>query len=480
METLKEKTAKGLFWGAVNNGATQLLNIVIGIFLARLLSPGDYGLVGMLAIFSAIAGNLQSSGFSTAIVNMKAPTANDYNAVFWFNVLTSLALYAVLFFSAPLIAAYFRQPCLVGLSRLVFLSFVVASLGIAHNAYMFKNMMNRELAAIGVVALLVSGGAAIAMALGGMGYWSLAWQQIIYIALVNVGRYHFTPWRPSLRVDFSPIRRMFPFSVKILVTTIVNTVSSNILTVIFGRLYKPSAVGNFSQAYKWNFMAYSFVSGTVAQVAQPVLAAIADDAGREKRVFRKMTRFTAFLAFPAMLGFSLVADEFITITISRKWADSIPLMQMLCVGGAFMPLYTLFQNLAISRGRSDIYMWCNVMQIVLQVAIVMALHSYGIEAMVGAYTVFNIVWLGVWLASAGRLIGLRASEFLADVGPFAVAAAAVMGVAWALALPVEGVALRLLLKVVVAAALYFVVMRAARVQILQECMEFVKKRIGRK
>ena len=231
METLKEKTAKGLFWGAVNNGATQLLNIVIGIFLARLLSPGDYGLVGMLSIFSAIAGNLQSSGFSTAIVNMKSPTARDYNAVFWFNVLTSLAIYAVLFFSAPLIAAYFRQPCLVELSRLVFLSFVIASFGIAHNAYMFKNMMNRELAAIGVVALVASGAAGIAMAYCGMAYWSLAWQQIIYIAMVNIGRYRFTPWRPSLRVDFSPIRRMFPFSVKILVTTIVNTVSNNILTL---------------------------------------------------------------------------------------------------------------------------------------------------------------------------------------------------------------------------------------------------------
>ena len=480
MDTLKERTARGLFWGAVNSGATQLLNIVVGIFLARLLSPGDYGLVGMLSIFSAIAGNLQSSGFSTAIVNMKAPTASDYNAVFWFNVLTSLAIYAVLFFSAPLIAAYFRQPCLVELSRLVFLSFVIASFGIAHNAYMFKNMMNRELAAVGVVALVVSGAAAIAMALCGLAYWTLAWQQIIYIALVNIGRYFYTPWRPSLRVDFSPIRRMFPFSVKILVTTMVSTASNNILTFIFGRLYKPGAVGNFSQAYKWNFMAYSFVSGTVAQVAQPVLAAIADDAGREKRAFRKMARFTAFLAFPAMLGLSLVADEFITVTISRKWADSVPLMQMLCVGGAFMPLHTLYQNLAISRGRSDIYMWCSVAQIVLQVAVIMALHTYGIEAMVGAYTALNIAWLGVWHAAAGRLIGLRAADLLADTAPFALAAAGVMCVAWAAALTVGNVVARLLLKVAVAAVLYFAVMRLARVQILQESIDFVKVRLRRK
>lgn len=479
METLKEKTAKGLFWGAVNNGATQVLNIIIGIFLARLLSPGDYGLVGMLSIFTAIAGNLQSSGFSTAIVNMRQPSANDYNAVFWFNVLTSVAIYVVLFLSAPLIASYFRQPCLVGLSRFIFLSFVIASFGIAHNAYMFKNMMNRELAAVGVAALVISGAAGIIMAFCGMAYWSLAWQQVIYISVVNLGRYYYTPWRPCLRIDFSPIRRMFPFSIKILVTTIVNTASNNILTFIFGRLYRPDAVGNFTQAYKWNFMAYSFVSGTVAQVAQPVLASISDDGGREKRVFRKMTRFTAFLSFPAMLGFSFVSEEFIITAISSKWFDSIPLMQMLCVGGAFMPLCTLFQNLAISHGRSGIYMWCNITQIILQIAIIMAFHSHGIRVMVAAYTLFNILWLAVWLASAGRLINLRPVEFLRDIVPFAAAACAAIAVTAVAVMPVDSIVLRLALKLAVTATLYFAMMKVARVQILEECLDFIRNRTKR-
>ena len=131
-ETLKEKTAKGLFWGAMNSGSTQVLNILFGIFLARLLSPADYGIIGILTIFTLIAGNLQSSGFTQALVNLKHPTDRDYNSVFWFNVIVSFALYVVLFFSAPLIAAFFHQPCLVWLSRFVFLAFFISSFGIVH------------------------------------------------------------------------------------------------------------------------------------------------------------------------------------------------------------------------------------------------------------------------------------------------------------------------------------------------------------
>ena len=286
MDSLKEKTAKGLVWSLMNNGTTQLLNLVFGIFLGRLLSPADYGMVGVLTIFTAIAGNLQSSGFTQALTNMKRPTANDYNAVFWFNVTVSVTVYAVLFFCAPLIAAFFRQPELTRLSRFVFLSFVIASLGIAHGAYMFKNLMVKQTTVIGFVALLASGTAGVVLALKGYSYWSLAWQQVIYIAVLNIGRYACTPWRPSLRIDFSPVRRMFGFSVNILFTSILNTLNSNLLVFIFGRMLPIRTVGSFTQANKWNTMAYSFLTGTLAQVAQPVMAEVGDDGERERRVFR--------------------------------------------------------------------------------------------------------------------------------------------------------------------------------------------------
>lgn len=472
MDTLKEKTAKGLFWGAVNNGTMQILNILIGIVLGRLLSPGEYGLVGMLTIFTMIAGNLQSCGFTQALVNIKSPTARDYNSVFWFNIMMSVTLYVILFLCAPLIAMYYRRPELVALSRLVFLAFLISSFGIAHNAYMFKNMMNREQAIVGFFSLVISGATGIALAYSGFSYWSLAWQQIIFITCVNIGRYYYVPWRPSANIDFSPVRKMFAFSSKMLVTSIINTVNVHILTVIFGRLFSAAAVGNFTQANKWNVTAHTFVSGTITQVAQPVLASISEDE-RERRVFHKMMRFTAFLSFPCMLGLSLIAHDFILVLLGERWAQCVPLMQVLCIGGAFMPLYTLYQNLAISSGRSDIYMWCSIAQIVLQIAVILCFHGQGIMGMVRAYTLFNIAWLAAWHIFTSRLIRLRAVDVVLDVAPFAAVAILTMAVAYFCPQQIGDMRLRLVARIAVAAVVYVGVMKLLRVRILDECINFI-------
>ena len=503
MENLKEKTARGLMWGAVNNGTMQVLNLVIGIIILRQLSPEDTGLVGMLAIFTAIAGNVQSSGFSTALINEREPTAAQYNSVFWFNTLMSLLLYVLLFFSAPLIAWFFHQPRLTSLSRFLFLAFFISSMGISTHAYMVKNMMNREITIVNLTSLVLSGTTAIVMALSGLAYWSLAWQQVVGAAVLVAGRFYYVSWRPALSSLLSPlstfgyIRQTFSFAMKILVTMIVNTVNQNMLTVIFGRLFRDArVVGNFFQAYKWDQMAFQTVGGMLQQVAQPVLVSVRDERERELQVFRKMVRFTSLLAFPALLGLALVAREFILCTIGPKWADCVPLLQLLCLSGAFMPFYTLYQNLVISHGRSDVNMWLNIGQILLQLLVILLSYRQGITMMVAAYTLFNIVWLAAWQPFARRIIGLGWTSLLSDTLPFLLIAAAVMATTYGVttglvtlwhgtdaatalshgATPRTATGLWALLsvRVVLAAALYYAVLRLLHVAILQECLQFIK------
>ena len=479
-ESLKEKTAKGLFWGAMNSGSTQVLNILFGIFLARLLSPADYGIIGILTIFTLIAGNLQSSGFTQALVNIRKPTDNDYNSVFWFNVLVSLTMYVVLFFCAPLIADFFHQPCLTSLSRFVFLSFFISSFGIAQNGYMMKNMMNKEITIVNFMALISSNVVGLVLAFNGMAYWSLAWQQVIFILVLNIGRYYYTGWRPNFHIDFGPVRKMFGFSVKLLVTNIINTVSNNVLTFVFGRFYPINDVGNYSQAYNWDTKANSFVANTVGQIAQPVLASIQDDKNRELLVFRKMLRFTAFLSFPLMFGLTLVSREFILITIHEKWIASVPLLQILCVSGAFMPIYTLYQNLAISNGRSDVYMWCNLGQIIGLLALVLCCHRYGMLLMVEAYTLFMIAWLFVWQVLMHRVCGLRLMDVLKDTVPFILCAAATMVATYYLTVGISNIYLLLVVRLLLAMVIYFAVMKLLRVKMLDECLAYYRKAIRRR
>lgn len=481
-ENLKEKTAKGLFWGILNSGTTQVLNVVIGILLGRLLSPGEWTPIAMIAIFSAIAGNLQSSGFSTAIVNMKEPKANDYNAVFWFNTLASACIYLVLFAAAPLIAAFFEQPCLTDLSRFIFLAFFISSFGISTHAYMTKNMMNREIAIVNFCALVCSGTVAVILAFKGYSYWSLAWQQIVNATALVIGRFFFVKWRPSLKIDFSPIRRTWKFAMNILVTMIINTVNNNILTFIFGKLFTktPEVVGNFFQAFKWNTMAYQLVSGSIDQVAQPVLVEVRGKKleeqanSQEIRVFRKMLRFTAFLAFPAMFGLALVANEFILSTIGPKWEACVPILRILCIGGAFMPFYSLYKNLVISQGRSDVNMWLNISQIALQLVLIFLTYQEGIETVVAAYTILNILWLLVWQVYAKKMIGVRLWDVLKDTIPFALISMAIMMLVWWTTKGIDNNYLLLVVRIVLAAILYAIVMKLLKVKMMEECVEFIR------
>ncbi len=476
-KTLKEKTATGLLWGAVNNIMTQLLMLLIGIILGRLLSPAEYGIIGLLAIFSAIAATLQDSGFSAALTNLKEATNRDYNAIFWFSTCMSVILYIVLFFCAPLIADFFHQPILIELSRLVFASFVMAGIGTAHSAYMFRNMMNREKALVNTLALLFSGVVGIILAFNGYSYWSLAWQQFVYICIIDMGRLYYVPWLPNFKIDLSPIREMFGFSSKILITNMVNQVNNNLLSFVFGRLYTAKELGNYTQAMKWNAMGYGFVSGTIQQVAQPVLASVSeDDEGRQVNIFRKMLRFTAFLSMPTMLGLAFIA-EFVTLLLGDKWEGCVPLLRILCISGAFIPIHTLYQNLFISHGRSNTYMWCSISQVIIQLAIVLSFSSYGILPTVTVYAAMLILWICVWQLLAGRLLSLTFRHLLLDVCPFLLITVGCIAIAYLLTSSIEQPILLIIARVLVTAMLYVCMMRIIHVTIFYECIAFFMQEI---
>ena len=473
---LKEKTAQGLFWAFLSSGGIQLLNLIIGIFLARLLSPGEYGIVGMLAIFTLLAGNLQESGFGVALVNIKDIKHNDYNAVFWFNMGMSLLLYGILFLCAPLIASFYHQPCLVPLSRYVFVAFIFAALGISPNAMLVRSLKMKEKAITSLSALVISGTVGVVMAFKGYSYWSLATQQVLYNVVISIGRYYYTRWCPTFKVDFTPVRQMFSFSYKVLITAVLTTINNNVLTVIFGRLFPAQAVGNYTQANKWNTMANQLVTNTVAQVAQPVMTRITDDNERQRRVFGKMLRFTAFMAFPAMFGLALVAPQVILLAIGEKWVNSIPLLQILCISGAFIPLYTVYQNLFLSQGKSDTYMWLTISQIAIMLIAVLACHKLGITAMVIAFACINVLWLLAWQLFASRLIGYRFLSMLRDLLPFMFIALAVMGVTYLVTRFIGNMYLLLLARILIAAALYFMTLKLLHARILEECIEFIRKK----
>lgn len=476
-KSLKEKTASGLLWGGISNGIQQLLNFVFGIVLARVLSQSDYGMVGMLLIFSQIAYTLYEGGFISALNKRKNITDNDYNSVFWFSSLAGILFYLILFFAAPLIAKFYHEPKLIPLARYMFLSIVLSCFGIAPRAYLFRNLMVKENAIISITSLLISGLIAICMALNGFSYWGIATQTLIYVLIITSMNFYYAKWKPDFHIDFTPIKEMFGFGSKLIVTNIFNIINNNIFSVLLGRYYTVKDVGNYTEANKWNSMGHSLISNMLTGVVQPIFTKVDEnDNERVVRTFRKMMRFTAFVSFPAMFGLSLISKDFIVIAITEKWLESACMLQILCIWGAFVPLNNLMTNFIISRGKSNIYMWNVVVLSVLGLCAVYLAHPLGLYWMIYIFVAINIFWFFVWHHFVKREIGIKLLYVLKDIAPYFLLSAGLIVGTHFVVCGVENIYLRVACKIVIVSVAYIAILKVCGSVILKETIEYLVTR----
>ena len=454
----------------------QILNLVFGIITSRILNDTDYGMVGMLSIFSLIAASIQESGFTSALTNKKNIRHEDYNAVFWFSISISISIYIILFLCAPLIADFYNNERLIPLARFSFLGFVISSFGIAQNAYLFRNLLVKQKAIACITGLTTSGIVGITMAYMGYSYWGIATQSLVYIGVLNLCLWVFSPWRPSLNIDFSPLKGMVGFSFKLMVTNVFNHLNNNLFSIILGKYYSEREVGQFNQANKWNYMGHSFISNMVGSVAQPMFNQVGNDDERKRRAFRKMLRFTSFIAFPAMFGLSLIAPELITIAITAKWLPSAYILQILAVWGAFIPITTLYSNLIISKGKSNIYMWNTIILGIIQLIIMLMLSRYGLHTMLIVYVSINVCWLFVWHYFVYREIKLTLWDALKDIIPYAGIALFTMGITYFVTRGISNIYLFIIAKIIMASILYTGLMWISGSKTFKESMNYLLKK----
>lgn len=475
--TLKEKTSKGMFWGGASSFIKQLLNLFFGLFLARLLSPSDYGLVGMLAVFSTLGMAIPDSGFSAALINRKSIKHEDYNAVFWFNIALAAGFYVILFLCAPWIARFFHAPELIALSRLYFMGFVIASLGIAPSALLSKQLKIKEKAISMIVALIVSGVVGLYLAYEGYGYWVLAIQSLIWAAVMDICLFSFSGWHPSFTWKFKPIKEMWGFSIKLLITRVIEIVNYHFYSVVFGRLYTEKEVGYYSQANKWSDLGSSTIKDMVISVAQPVMVEIENDEERQLRAFRKMVRFVSFISFPSLFGLAFVAPEFITVALTDKWAESAQMLRILCIYGAFCPLNTLFGHLIVSKGWSSVYMWVNIGLFAALFLTMMITVSLGIIWMIIIYTAINILWSFVWLSQVHRIINYSLKSFIKDIIPYIAISMGLIAGTYFITRGINNIYLLLISKIVIVAASYFLIMWLSGSVTFRESIGFIKQKL---
>ena len=470
--SLREKAARGFLWGGLNNGLVQIIGALFGIVILRHLAPDDYGKISMLMVFPALASILQESGFTAALCNLKEPTHRDYNAVFWFNIGVSALLYGALFFCAPLIARFYNDPSLLPLSRYLFLGFFISSWGTVQRAYLFIHLMNKESCIIALTSLVLSNTVGLLMVLAGFSYWGLATQNILFILIVAVMNWWYSPWRPTLQIDMAPVRKMFGFSSKLLFTNIINTLSSQAFSFLLGKFYGDYTAGIYGNARKWDDMCANTINGMVTGVALPVLSKVRDERERYRQVFRKMLRFVSFVSFPCMLGMGFVAREFLLVVVGPKWEASAELLSMFSVYGAIFPLMTLYGQMVIGQGKSQINMWCTIGLSSLILIGLWALHPFGVHTMVVYFIALNALWLLVWQFFALRLIRLSFWHAFCDVAPFLLLSLGSMAVAWTATRAIENIYLLLAGKIAVTVLCYVGILWILRARILRESIDY--------
>ncbi len=476
-QTLKEKTAKGLFWGGLSNGVQQVLNLLFGLILARILTASDYGMVGMLAIFSAIASTIQESGFTAALTNQKEIRHEDYNAVFWFSTLTGVLFYLILFFCAPLIADFYDKPELVGLSRVVFLGFLFGGLGIASNAYLFKSLMVKQKAKIDIIALICSGTVGVTLALNGFAYYGLAIQTTTYIGVGSLLKMYFAPWKPTIQIDFHPLKSMFGFSSKLILTNIFTQISNNVFSVVLGKFYSPQQLGYYSQGQKWMGMGHQLIGGMISSVAQPVLVQVKDEKERQVLVFRKMVRFGAFISFPAMLGLAFVAKEFIWVLLGEKWLDSVPFLQLFCIWGAVGYLSQLYVNLLMTHERSDVYLLGMILIGSLQILVVYILYPFGIFNMVMGYISVYFISILFWHHCIKKVLPIKLVFVGKDIAPYLVISVLVFGSVNYTLKNISDIYILLSTKILLSSILYVLILFLLKSTILKEITLYLRDKM---
>lgn len=475
-ETLKEKTVKGLFWGGISNGGQQLLNLFFGIFLARLLSAEDYGMVGMLTIFSAISGSLLEGGFIAALANKERIEHKDYNAVFWCSTLIGITLYTILFICSPLIADFYGIIELNVLAKVSFISILISALGIVPRAVLFRNLQIKETTIVAITALIISGVIGIVSAYNGMKYWGIVIQNLSYVIVTTILCFYYSSWFPKFIINFTPLKDLMGFSSRLLVANIFSIINNNVFLVLLGKFYSEKEVGFFANAAKWNSMGYSFIGGMMQGVAQPIFVQVKYDISRQRNIFRKMLRFTSFISFPAMFGLSLIAPELIVITITDKWLPASRILQLLCISGAFAPIIKLYSNLLISKGKSNIYMWNTISNSLFLIVGLMLFYPFGIQVMLIIYIIINICWLFLWQYFLWREIRLRLIDSLRDFLPFCFIALFAMLMTYFVTFGIKNIYILFISKIIISIALYFFTLWILKAKVLKESISYLIKR----
>ena len=430
-ESLKNKTKKGLAWSMIERFATQGVQFLFGIILARLLSPDDYGIIAMPLVFLAIAQCIIDSGFSTVLIRKPELTEDDLSTAFYFNIGIGILCYAVLFFSSPLIADFYHTPILSSLLKVTALAVLFNPLCAVQQAILTRKIDFKTQAIVSLSGAVVSGIVGLYMAYNGFGVWSLVFQQVGGYVMRTILLWILGKWKPKRKWSWESFHYLWGFGSKMLGSGLLDTIYNNIYPIVIGKYFSAQDLGNYTRAQQFSSLPSSNVTGVLQRVTFPVLSRIQNEDERLARNYRKILKLSAFLIFPLMLILSAVADPLIRVLLSDKWEGCIILLQILCFSLMWYPIHAINLNLLTVKGRSDLFFRLEVFKKIIGVSIMVVTIPHGIIWMVSGGIVSSMISLIINTYYTGKLINVGYLKQMGDLLP-------IFGVSFAVWIIVHG------------------------------------------
>jgi len=416
-DSLKSKTVKGVVWSSIERFSTQGVQFLIMIIMARLLTPKDYGLIGMLAIFLAVAQSLIDSGFSQALIRKQNRTDVDNSTVFYFNIIVSCSLYLILFISAPFVADFYNQPELTSVMRVVCLGVILNSLAVVQRALLTVRIDFKTQAKASLSAAVISGCIGIVLAYSGFGVWALVVQQLLNLSVNTLLLWIFSKWRPIAVFSWDSFHELFAFGSKMLASGLLDTLYRNIYPIVIGKLFSASSLGHYTRAQQFSEFPSSNITGIIQRVTYPVLCGIQDDMERLTNVYRKFLKLSAFIIFPLMIGLSAVALPFVDIILGVQWSFCGQLLQIICFAMMWYPIHSINLNLLQVKGRSDLFLRLEIIKKILGITVLCITAPFGLIVMCYGQIFNSIVALAINTYYTGKLINVGFIRQMKDLLP---------------------------------------------------------------
>lgn len=473
--SLRDSAVHGVIWTGIGTVGAGLLNFLLTMILARLLSPSDYGLLELLVIFTALSECFIDSGFSQAVIKDQHASQTDLSSVFFFNLTISLFLYAILFFCAPLIARFYHEPILADLSRFVFLVIIFNACSIIQNANFARNLKFRPQAMASLIAIVLSGTTSVILAFNGFGVWALAANLVLFAFLKMVFFWLLSDWCPSFQVSLISIKKYFSFGVNLLIQGLVDKFVTNLESLMIGRVYTKTDLGYFSQARKLDsYVAQTSIS-VIQKVTYPILAKLENDKVQLKAGYRRVLGITIFIMTPLLFFMAVNAENVLYVFFGPNWGQSTPYLRLWCLCGLLVASYSIFTNIFLVTNNTKQLLRLSLVRQAIRIVIIVLLIRISVLTLMWGIVAVTFISALMYCYFGGKLIDYRPVEVLKDVLPtIIVALIGAVGV-WltGLILPIQNVYVMFCLQFIVMVSLFLFGAFLFRIQAFEEVKEIM-------